>query len=45
VEPGREHIDDHVVIAARDRSGKLLITRSCAERGDNGCLHEDLRMA
>jgi hypothetical protein len=42
VEPGRDHVDDHVMVTSRGGSGELLVAGGGAERGDNGGFHDDL---
>jgi hypothetical protein len=44
VEPGGDHVDDRAVVTIRGGRGKLLVTGSGAERGNNSGLHNYLRM-
>jgi hypothetical protein len=42
VQPGRDHVDDHLVVSRRDGGGELLVAGGGAERGNDRSLHDDL---
>ena len=43
VQPGRDHVDDHLVVPRRGGGGELLVAGGGVERGNDRSLHDDLR--
>jgi hypothetical protein len=42
MQPGGEHVDEHLVLVGRDRRRELLVARSGVERRDNSGVHAGL---